>query len=67
MRQLYRYAWGNNPKRLRMKGHECIIIASGKMNSVLVEFVEDGKREIISRRALRKQYFHISESGKMKI
>ena len=54
MRQLYKYAWGNNPKRLRMKGHRCIVLASGKMNSVLIEFVKYGKREIVSRRALRK-------------
>jgi len=49
----YRYAWGNNPKRAKMKNRICRIIASGRMGSVLVEF-EDGQREITSRRALRK-------------
>jgi len=54
MRQLYKYAWGNNPKRLEMKGRECILIASGKMGSVQIGFIDNGQREITSRRALRR-------------
>lgn len=52
--QLYKYAWGNNAKRKSMKGRLCKIIASGKKNSVCIEFFDIGQREIVSRRALRK-------------
>ena len=51
--QWYKYAWGNNPKRLTLKGRKCRVVARGKMNSCMVEF-EDGQREVISRNALRK-------------
>jgi len=47
------FVWGNNAKRATMCGRECRIVASGKMNSVLVEFA-NGQREVISRRALRR-------------
>jgi len=47
------YAWGNNSKRLAMKGRKCRIIARGRMNSIMIEF-EDGQREIVSRRAIRR-------------
>lgn len=50
----YVYAWGNNAKRAAMKGRECILLASGRMGSVLIEFVDNGQREITSGRALRK-------------
>jgi hypothetical protein len=56
---IYRYSWGNNPhlwkqrKRATLKNRLCRILATGKKNSVMVEF-EDGQREIVSRRALRK-------------
>lgn len=49
----YRFAWGNNEKRARLKGRRCRVIARGAMNSVDVEF-EDGQREIVSRNALRR-------------
>ncbi len=49
----HRYVWGNNEKRASMKGRVCRILASGRMSSVLVEF-ENGQKEIISRRSLRK-------------
>ncbi|MCF8129072.1 MAG: hypothetical protein K9N10_11205, partial [Deltaproteobacteria bacterium] len=48
----HKYCWGNNPKRQTLKGRKCRIIASGKMNSILVEF-ETGQRECVSRRAVR--------------
>ena len=51
---LYRYAWGNNSKRAMMKGRKCKLLASGKMSSVLIEFIDNGQREITSRRALRR-------------
>ena len=43
----HRFAWGNNPKRATLKGRECKILASGKMNSIVVEF-EDGQKECVS-------------------
>lgn len=49
----YLYTWGNNTKRAMLKGQKCQVIARGSLNSALVEF-EDGRREIISRNALRK-------------
>ena len=50
----YTYAWGNNPKRIRMKGRVCRVICRGKMNSALIEFLDDKQQEVISRNALRK-------------
>ena len=52
--RLYKYAWGNNPKRAKMKGRLCILLASGKMNSIQIEFIDNGQREITSKRALRQ-------------
>jgi len=46
-----KYRWGNNSKRATMKGRECIIIARGKMNSILIEF-ENGQKEVTSRYAV---------------
>ena len=51
--KFYVYGWKNNPKRERMYGKKCRVMAHGKMASVLIEF-EDGQKEITSRRALRK-------------
>lgn len=48
------YTWGNNAKRETLKGRPCLIVAQGTMRSVMVEF-EDGQREIVSFRALRKE------------
>ena len=57
--KLYRFAWGNprNPwdaKRVTLKGRPCRIVTSGAMGSALVEFIDNGQREVISRRALRR-------------
>lgn len=49
----YQYIWGNNDKRLTLKGRPCRVVARGTRRSVLVEF-ENGQREIVSIRALRK-------------
>lgn len=49
------YYWKNNPKRLRLNGKACRLLARGtSMHSVLIEF-EDGERVITSRRAIRKK------------
>ena len=49
----YYYAWGNNPKRAKMKGKKLRIVNRLVLNSADVEF-EDGHREVISRNAIRK-------------
>ena len=50
----YIYSWGNNEKRATMKGRICRLLKTLPMNSVIVEFEDNGQREITSRRALRK-------------
>ena len=54
MTRLYRYAWGNNPVRARLKGRICRVLARGAFNSVAVEFVDTGESTITSGNALRK-------------
>lgn len=49
----YVYSWGNNEKRVHLKGRPCRIVSRGAMRSVMIEFA-DGQREIVSIRALRK-------------
>jgi hypothetical protein len=53
-RPLHRYTWGNNAKRATMKGRHCVVLARGRMNSCLVEFVDDGRREVVSRYAVAR-------------
>lgn len=48
------YAWRNNEKRAALFGRPCRVVARGRMGSVLIEF-EDGRREVVSRRALRRR------------
>jgi hypothetical protein len=52
MKTLYRFPWGNNPKRIELRGRLFRVLAVGKLNSALVEFLDTGQREIISRNAL---------------
>jgi hypothetical protein len=49
----YVYVWGNNEKRVTLRGRRCRVVTRGTLNSALVEF-EGGQREIISRNALRR-------------
>ena len=51
---LYRFGWGNNAKRATMQGRICRVICRGKMNSAMIEFTDNGQREVVSRNALRK-------------
>lgn len=51
----YIFSWGNNSKRLLLKGKRCRVLARGKLNSARVEF-ENGQVEIISRNALRRDF-----------
>jgi hypothetical protein len=49
----YVYVWGNNKKRITMKGRRCKVLArSNEMNSRLIEF-ENGQREVVSGNSLR--------------
>jgi hypothetical protein len=52
--QLYEYRWGNNQKRRTMKGRKCRVVSRGKKNSCVIEFVDNGQQEVVSRNALRK-------------
>jgi hypothetical protein len=49
----YRYSWRNNEKRKKLYGRKCRIIIGAQRRKVLVEF-EDGQREIVDARALRR-------------
>ncbi len=51
----YVYTWKNNIKRKSLFGKKCRALAWGKKNSVLVQF-EDGRKEVISRNALRRSH-----------
>lgn len=52
MDQLYVYRWGRYLPAL--KGQRCRVLARGKLNTALVEFVETGVKHVVSRNALRK-------------
>lgn len=52
--QEYVFRWANNPKRAKMYGRICRVLARGKMNSILIEF-EDGQKEITSRLSIVKK------------
>ena len=51
---VYRYAWGDNPRRAELKGRLCVVVARGRMRTVLVEFLDTGERVTTSERALRR-------------
>ena len=50
----YIYWWTNSAKRMTMKNRICKVIARGKMNSILIEFLDNGQREIVSANSIRK-------------
>lgn len=50
----YVYYWGNNPKRASMKGRRCRLLGCAAMNTVFIEFLDNGQREVTDRRALRR-------------
>jgi hypothetical protein len=56
---LYRFCWGNNPKRATLQGRVCRVVCRGTMNSAMIEFIDNGQREVVSRNALRR-HNHIS-------
>jgi len=50
---LYVYVWKNNEKRRTMRGRECHVLARGAMNSIMIEFTDNGQKEIVSRHSVR--------------
>lgn len=51
---LYRFTWGNNAKRATLKDRLCRVLCRGTMNSAMVEFIDTGQVEVISRNAIRR-------------
>ena len=51
---LYYFAWGNNAKRATLKGRTCRVLARMKKNSIVIEFLDNGQREVVSRNSIRK-------------
>jgi len=48
------FHWGNNEKRAALKGRKCRIFCVAKrLNSIGIEF-ENGQRECVSKRAVRR-------------
>lgn len=52
--ELYKYTWKNNEKRKLMFGRICKVLSRGKKNSCLIEFIDNGQKEIVSRYSIRK-------------
>ena len=53
-KDLYTYYWDNNPKRKTMKGRLCFVVARGKMNTIMIEFLDNGEQVTVSRYSIRK-------------
>lgn len=49
----YTYSWNNNEKRKTLYGRACRVIVRWR-NSRLVEFDDNGQREVVSGNALRR-------------
>jgi len=47
--------WGNNSKRKTLRGRDCVILARGAKNSIMIEFVDNKQREIVSRYSVRRK------------
>jgi hypothetical protein len=50
---VYVYVWGNNKRRARLRGRLCVVEARGRMNTVLLRFLDTGERVTTSRFAIR--------------
>ena len=55
---VYYYAWKNNEKRRMMYRRLCKVMVRGALNSCLVQFLDNGEREVVSRNSLRR-FVHI--------
>jgi len=52
--QLYRYVWKNNEKRKTLYDRVCRIVERLKMNSIVIQFLDNGQIEVVSRYAVRR-------------
>lgn len=50
----YIYSWRNNSKREIMFGRLCRVVERSAKNSALIEFADNGQREVVSRNAIRR-------------
>jgi len=69
--QLYIYRWGNTKNevgrnRLKLKGRTCRLLCRMKMNSCLIEFIDNGQQYVVSRNSLRRidDRKQMTENGK---
>lgn len=51
---IYRYAWGNNPVRAKLKGRLCRVLTAGARRTIMIEMLDTGERVTTSLRALRR-------------
>lgn len=51
--KIYKYKWKNNEKRKTLYGRMCIILKVGKKNSILIEFIDNNQKEVVSRNSLQ--------------
>jgi hypothetical protein len=50
--RIYVFRWRNNAKRNDLYGRQCKVVTRLKRNSAVVEFVDNGQLEVVSRNAL---------------
>jgi hypothetical protein len=48
------YVWSNNPRRAQLVGRRCVVLARGRMNTILVQFLDNGERVTTSRYAVKR-------------
>ena len=48
------YVWANNPRRAQLVGRRCVVLARGRMNTILVQFLDTGERVTTSRYAVKR-------------
>ena len=47
------YVWGNNPRRAELRGRPCVVLARGRMNTILAQFLDTGEKVTTARHAVR--------------
>lgn len=65
--QVYQYRWslyiGMPTCGGDRKGQLCRVLARGKMNNAMIEFLSDGQRFLVSRNSLKKSDYRLSNSS----
>lgn len=56
-RDAYVYAWGNNERRAALKGRPCVVLARGRMRTVLIQMVDTGEKLTTSARAIKRRTY----------